>query len=294
MARYPATSAQPAAEPLIAISLGWGVQSFTLAVMSALGDLPPVDVAIHADTTHERSATYAFAQRWTPWLEAHGVRVVTVQGAQSISELTSYKSDIPAYTSSNGALIMVPEIAYDDNDEAYQTGEMIEVPANVEGRLRRQCTGEWKIYPMRRWLQANRDKRPVEQWLGISMDEWQRAKDSDVKYVTNRFPLLELKMTRNDCGNYLERHGIEVPPKSACVFCPFHNMRAWVEMKAENGADWQKAVEVDAAIRKARPPYDLFLHRAMIPLIEVDLRTPEDKGQMALWQEACESGYCWT
>ena len=51
----------------------------TLAAMSALGDLPPVDVAIHADTTHERSATYAYAQRWTPWLEARGVRVVTVR-----------------------------------------------------------------------------------------------------------------------------------------------------------------------------------------------------------------------
>ena len=270
--------------PLVVISLGWGVQSFTLAVMSALGDLPPVDVAIHADTTHERNATYAYALRWTPWLEARGVRVVTVQGAQSISELTSYKSDIPAYT-------------YSEAD-------------HVMGKLRRQCTGEWKIYPMRRWLQANRTtrtvsyvdgiahytktKRPVEQWLGISMDEWQRAKDSDVKYVTNRFPLLENRMTRNDCGNYLERHGIEVPAKSACVFCPFHNRRAWVEMRAENGSDWQKAVEVDAAIRKVRPPYDLFLHRAMIPLTEVDLRTPEEKGQMALWQEACESGYCWT
>jgi len=35
------------------LSLGWGVQSFTLAAMVALGDLEPVDVAIHADTTHE-------------------------------------------------------------------------------------------------------------------------------------------------------------------------------------------------------------------------------------------------
>ena len=43
------------------ISLGWGVQSFTLAAMVALGDLEPVDVAIHADTTHEASGTYAFA-----------------------------------------------------------------------------------------------------------------------------------------------------------------------------------------------------------------------------------------
>lgn len=61
-----------------ALSLGWGVQSFTLAAMVALGDLEPVDVAIHADTTHESKLTYEFAARWTPWLEERGVRVVTV------------------------------------------------------------------------------------------------------------------------------------------------------------------------------------------------------------------------
>jgi len=58
------------------ISLGWGVQSFTLAVMVALGDLEPVDAAIHADTTHEKTATYEFAKRWTPWLEEHGTKVL--------------------------------------------------------------------------------------------------------------------------------------------------------------------------------------------------------------------------
>ncbi len=47
------------------ISLGWGVQSFTLAAMSALGDLPRIDAAVHADTTHESILTYEFASRWT-------------------------------------------------------------------------------------------------------------------------------------------------------------------------------------------------------------------------------------
>ena len=61
-----------------AISLGWGVQSFPLAAMAALGELESVDVAIHADTTHESKLTYEFAARWTPWLEERGVRVVTV------------------------------------------------------------------------------------------------------------------------------------------------------------------------------------------------------------------------
>ena len=65
--------------PLKVISLGWGVQSWTLAAMSALGELPKVDYAIHADTGHERSETYAHAAKWTPWLEDRGLKVVTVQ-----------------------------------------------------------------------------------------------------------------------------------------------------------------------------------------------------------------------
>lgn len=37
--------------PLRVISLGWGVQSWSLAAMAALGEIPRVDYAIHADTT---------------------------------------------------------------------------------------------------------------------------------------------------------------------------------------------------------------------------------------------------
>ena len=47
------------------ISLGWGVQSFTLAAMAALGETEKVGAAIHADTTHEASGTYEFARQWT-------------------------------------------------------------------------------------------------------------------------------------------------------------------------------------------------------------------------------------
>lgn len=250
-----------------AISLGWGVQSFTMAAMVALGDLEPVDVAIHADTTHEASGTYDFAARWTPWLEERGVRVVTVvdkKRPEIITDRVGGEIFIPSFTNT---------------------------PSNNGGQLRRQCTQRWKIAPMRRWLQKNRNGAQIEQWLGISLDEFQRMKDSDVKYITHRWPLIELRMTRWDCQRYLETHGIEVPPKSACVFCPYHNMAAWREMKATGGEDWQKAVEVDEAIRKVRPPYDLFLHPARIPLVDVDLRSEQDMGQLSLWDAEC-SGIC--
>ena len=282
-----------------AISLGWGVQSFTLAAMSALGDLEPVDVAIHADTTHEASGTYKFASRWTPWLEARGVSVVTVRANRHdilIERSSGTSVPLPAFTRSEpGATILVPlkEYGWGDDGEAYEidTGEMIEVPVNINGRINRQCTKDWKIRPMRRWLQSNRDGQQIEQWLGISLDEFQRVKDSNVQYITHRWPLIELRMTRDDCQEYLEAHGLEVPPKSACKFCPFHDMAAWREMKANGGEDWQKAVEVDEAIRSVRPPYDLFLHPARIPLVDVDLRSEQDKGQLSLWDAEC-SGIC--
>jgi hypothetical protein len=242
------------------LSLGWGVQSWTLAAMVALGELEPVDAVIHADTTHEATGTYDFARRWTPWLEERGVRVVTVSA---------------------------------NSTQRIWAGEMIPAFTNNEtpGQALRTCTQRWKIAPIRRWLQANRNGAPVEVLLGISMDEALRMKPADVKYITHRWPLIERRMSRNDCARWLEAHDLEVPPKSSCVFCPYHNTAAWRELKQSGNGDWHKAVEVDQAIRKARPPYDLFVHPARIPLEEVDLRSPQEMGQMSLWDEEC-SGLC--
>lgn len=236
--------------------------------MAAFGEIEPVDAAIHADTTHEMQWTYAFAERWTPWLEERGVRVVTVTSGVYDKWMTSRR--LSGYGS--------PPL-YTRND--------------TDGQMRRSCTQRWKVAPIRRWLQANRNKQQVIQLIGISLDEWQRAKDSDVKYITNEWPLIDKGMTRNDCINWLERHGLEVPGKSSCTFCPYHSKRAWQELKRQGGSDWDEAVRVDKAVRKARPPYDLYVHPARIPLIDVDLSTAEDRGQMPLWQQGCDSGACW-
>lgn len=66
---------------------------------------------------------------------------------------------------------------------------------------------------------------------------------------------------------------------------------SWRELKLSGNGDWSKAIAVDEAIRKARPPYDLFVHPARIPLIDIDLRNLQDKGQLSLWDDEC-SGIC--
>jgi hypothetical protein len=245
---------------MIALSLGWGVQSFALAAMSALGELPRVDVAIHADTTHEHDETYKFLCRWGYWLSERGIEIATVRAPNLLGALDEY-----------GACM---------------------IPAHIDGRgmFSRQCTDNWKRAPIRRYLQAHRNGKPVELWIGISNDEALRMKDSDVKYITHRWPLIEKRMSRNDCAAWLKAHGLEVPPKSSCVFCPFQKNSEW-NVTWKNGDDYFKAVKADNQIRKARPPYDLFVHPARKPLTEIDLRNDVDRGQLSLWDEEC-SGIC--
>lgn len=248
------------------ISLGWGVQSFTLAAMVALGELEPIDFAIHADTLHESALTYQFAERWTGWLFEHGVKVVTVKPESS-----------PVIDEFGG--IMIPAHAKQGNKS--------------DGIVRRQCTDKWKRAPMRKWLQENRNGVQVEQWVGISLDEFQRMKDSDVKYIKHRWPLIEKKMRRIDCVLWLEQRGIEIPPKSACTFCPFTPTKDW-PTRSRIMSDWIDAVTVDNHIRNYKPGYELYVHRSHIPLSEIDMRSEEEKGQLAFdfgFNDEC-SGVC--
>ena len=257
------------------ISLGWGVQSWTLAAMAALGEIEPVDYAIHADTTHEASATYAHAAKWTPWLEAHGVKVITVQATRAnvVRESWSASAMIPAFTTDN------------------ETGS--------RGQERRQCTHDWKIMPIRRFIRTKLPSRPrpgsVVSILGISLDEWPRMRDSDVAYIRNSYPLVDRKMTRAACVAWLQDRGLDVPVKSACVFCPFHSLASWKRLKQAAGPDWTRAVEVDAAIRwiRAEAGHALYVHPARKPLPEA-IRIPEDYGAEQMeFEMPCDGGACW-
>lgn len=238
------------------ISLGWGVQSFTLAAMSALGEIERVDYVIHADTGFEAVWTYEFAKKWTPWLIERGLKVLVAKKDNALVDKYGGLM-IPAFADTGGS----------------------------GGQIHRQCTGNWKIVPMRRLIQSFRNKECVEMWIGISLDEYQRMKPANVKYIKNRWPLIEMRMTRNDCANWLKRHDLEVPSKSACYFCPFHTTAEWREVKRTE--DWKLAIETDEQIRKSRPPFDLYLHPSRKPLVDVDIRSAEEKGQPSLWDNEC-------
>lgn len=165
-------------------------------------------------------------------------------------------------------------------------------PDGTRGLARRQCTSEYKVAPLkkvaRQLLGYPHPKRVprgvfVEQAIGISTDEFIRAKDSGVKYLRNVFPLIELGWDRTRCVDYLAERGFAETVKSACIGCPFHGNAGWRWIRDNDPDGWAEAVAFDKAIRDGYPHAttqgqrlrgQYFLHRSCRPLDKVDLDPP--------------------
>jgi hypothetical protein len=70
-------------------------------------------------------------------------------------------------------------------------------------------------------------------YVGYDADEAHRAanadKRNDPKY-TNRYPLIEWDITREECLDMIKGAGLEPPKKSACFFCPSSKKHEIVEL----------------------------------------------------------------
>lgn len=165
-----------------------------------------------------------------------------------------------------------------------------------ETMIRRKCTHDFKIVPLKRYARKvfKETGRKIVKWIGISLDEVYRMKESDVGYITHRYPLIDLKMSRHDCLRWVASKGFPAPPKSACWFCPYSSNSRWSEMKKNDPKSWQAAVSLDQKIRNGLPNVlkgEAFIHRSCKPLSEVDFSTEEERGQLNMFNNECE-GMC--
>jgi hypothetical protein len=159
------------------------------------------------------------------------------------------------------------------------------------GRVRRQCTAEYKIdvveRAIRRELLGRKPRQHipkgvvVHQYFGITLDEAGRAERAkkrfeSVPWARPVYPFLEMGWTRNDCIAWLRERVPHTVPRSACVFCPFHTNREWIGLKQIDPEGWSRAVEIDEALRQEgnivnrRMEQKLYLHRSCVPLAQID------------------------
>ena len=175
--------------------------------------------------------------------------------------------------------------------------------------LRRQCTNEYKIAEVDRAIRklygyAPRKRLPLtEIWNGITLDEIQRMTTPRQKWKTMVYPFCGYSigadgkavkndmpiMRRGDVLIWYQKHGLPIPEKSSCVFCPFQSDANWLRLKQRKPGDFARAVKVDAEIRDVsaggleRP---IYIHRSLKPLSEVQF----DESQTEMWGDCY--GFC--
>jgi 3'-phosphoadenosine 5'-phosphosulfate sulfotransferase (PAPS reductase)/FAD synthetase len=182
-----------ARSPKYVLSFGAGLNSTALLVF-LVSNSYPLDEVVFADTGGEVPETYKHLKIVDSYLSQHGIPLKIV-------------------SSKNGTL-------YD-------------------------CCIRRKVIPSQIWRWSTRDYKitpihahyrsfgvPVNQYLGIAFEERDRMKESGVPYVRNIFPLVENKLTRQDCTDIicLADFDFPMPVRSGCFFCPFNSLSRWKEL----------------------------------------------------------------
>lgn len=249
--------------PLHVISLGAGVQSSAMLLMALRGEiaLPMPEHAIFADTQDEPAEVYRHLDKLEKECQKGGITLHRV----SNGKLSEFMFD--GYRGKPGRFVQIPSFG-----------------ANG-GLSMRACTVDFKIAPIRAKIQELRGKRHCVLWIGISLDEAHRMKPSQVGYITNVWPLIDLRKTRHDCERRLKREGWSAT-KSACKQCPYHSNPEWRRLRAMP-EEWAEIVSIDRRLNERGQ----YLHRSLQPIDQVDLRTDEERGQISLFGNECE-GIC--
>ena len=210
-------------EPFRVLSLGAGLDSTTLLLLSEHGEVPRLDAAIFADTQSEPAYVYETLEWLTKASSIPIYRVTAGNLGDDILAIAAAPQGLSA-----GHYGQPPFYVKNAPNLAYAT-------AVSGGTLWRKCTQDYKIVPIRQKVRELlglksrgrvKESIRVEQWIGFTLDELGRTFCSDVQWITNVFPMiLPRGMRRRDCERWLLTMAIRSPKRVAASFAPITGTR---------------------------------------------------------------------
>ncbi len=188
------------------LSFGGGVNSTALLVL-LLEENYPLDEVVFADTGAEVPETYEYLKRIRAYAKKNGKRFRVVR-------------------SRNGTLL-----------------ETCRKRRVIPSQIWRWSTRDYKITPIHAYYRSL--GAHIHQYLGLAYDEVERVKDARVPYVTNFYPLIDERLTREDCLRTIKDAGLPVPVKSGCFFCPFNSISRWHEIYQSHPRLYSYAMQLE-------------------------------------------------
>lgn len=209
------------------MSYGGGVQTFGMLLMVKYGLIEKPHGLIFSDTKAEYPKTYQHIEKYAkPICEELEIPFIEVQDGDGLIEGYKQNNSIP-----------------------------------LAGF--RSCTFKYKIDPIKKYyreltkgIKRKRGKAIITSLIGISTDESKRAiprRDQKPKWIENKYPFLEMDISRKQIIAFIEEKGYEVPPKSGCYVCPYHGLKGFVDLKVNHPDLFKVAIEMEEAYFEHRP-----------------------------------------
>jgi len=237
------------------MSMGAGVQ--TTACLLKYHERYKDGWVIFSDTGDEKPETYWYIKEYIkPFCEDMKLRFVTVGHRKgiSLSEYCFDKKTLPL-------------------------------------KRHRWYTRQFKVRPINKWLREHgaRPKSPFYIDIGFSMDEARRMHGghNEIKSVVKQYPLIDDRLSREDCYKIIRDFGWPIPVKSGCDFCMFNNVGHFRELARTRPERFAEIVRME----KNDQYYPKFpLMGKGKPTLEsiLDQKSIEDYPD----EEMCEDGYC--
>ena len=234
------------------VSYGGGIQSTALVVL-AMRERWAIDEIVHVDLMGAESpATREYVALFGDWLRREHGRDITIIERDLYGDMLAR----PGFT-----------------------------PVPWRGKyerfiLSRQCTRQYKVQPLQRYLYDRYPGERIGLMLGISVDEYHRMRDSSAARIEHVYPLVDRRLTRWQCREIIERAGLAVPWKSSCWFCPFRSVVSqWALVQRYPDLAGMACVLEDRinAERRGRGKDEIVVLRTDVMAAQVDF---------------CEAGFC--
>lgn len=120
-------------------------------------------------------------------------------------------------------------------------------------RQNRWCSDKFKVRTFDSYV-LSRAKRPVV-YIGIDAGEIHRAKVKRRGRIRFRYPLIEAGITRDKAKKIIRNHGLPVPPKSGCYFCPFQRRIQAMVLAKKYPQLWEHVKMLNGFVRKKDTHY---------------------------------------
>ena len=136
----------------------------------------------------------------------------------------------------------------------------------------KQCTVAFKIDQILKELRKLEGVRQfsyrtykLNMYIGFTVDEIGRIKPNPQSYVENKFPLVDINMTKQGAIDYVEKELGFVPKSSVCNVCYANDFKKCYDIYKTDKNGWKRIVELDKVMANKPEDHhirdDVFLYK---------------------------------